>query len=105
MLRIVSLDQAQRFITRKAVRLAEAEQIVAPILEDVRRRGDEAVLEYARKFDGLEGADLAVPPSQLKSAVNRVSPEFRKALETGDTRDRKSTRLNSSHANISYAVF
>src|SRR6266853_4720430 len=82
MLRIISLDQAQRFITRKAVRLAEAEQIVAPILENVRKRGDEAVLEYARKFDGLEGADLAVPQSQLKSAVDRVSSEFRKALET-----------------------
>src|SRR5229473_5943810 len=82
MLRIISLDQARRFITRKAVRLAEAEQIVAPILEDVRKRGDEAVLEYARKFDGLEGADLAVPQSRLKSAVDRVSPEFRKALET-----------------------
>ena len=82
MLRIISLDQAQRFITRKAVRLAEAEQIVAPILEDVRKRGDEAVLEYARKFDGLEDADLAVPQSQLKNAVDRVSTEFRKALET-----------------------
>src|SRR5258707_3704009 len=81
MLRIIFLDQARRFITRKAVRLAEAEQIVAPILEDVRKRGDEAVLEYARKFDGLEGADLAVPQSQLKSAVDCVSPEFRKALE------------------------
>jgi histidinol dehydrogenase len=82
MLRIVSLDQAQRFITRKTVRLAEAEQIVAPIVEAVRRRGDEAVLEYARKFDGLEGADLTVPQSQLQSALDQVSPEFRQALET-----------------------
>ena len=30
--------------------------MVAPILEAVRKRGDEAVLEYARKFDGLDGA-------------------------------------------------
>lgn len=82
MLRIVSLDQAQRFITRQSVRLAEAERIVAPILEDVRRRGDAAVLEYARKFDGFEGADLAVPQAQLESAVDGVSAEFRKALET-----------------------
>ncbi len=57
MLRIVNLDQAQSFITRKAVRLAEAEQVVAPILEAVRERGDEAVLEYARKFDGFAGGD------------------------------------------------
>src|SRR3712207_8009121 len=27
------------------------------------------------------------------------------ALDAGDVADRKSTRLNSSHANISYAVF
>jgi len=82
MLRIVYLDQAQRFITRKAVRLVEAEQIVAPILEDVRKRGDEAVLEYARKFDGLQGIDLAVPESELEAAAGRVAPEFKKALET-----------------------
>jgi len=52
MLRIVNLDQARNFVERKTVRLAEAEQIVAPILEAVRQRGDEAVLEYARKLDG-----------------------------------------------------
>src|SRR5580693_7677914 len=77
MLRILSLDQAQIFITRKAVRLAEAEQTVAPILDAVRARGDEAVLEYARKFDGFEGASLTVPTSG-----SRVSPEFLAALET-----------------------
>src|SRR3712207_7548516 len=30
---------------------------------------------------------------------------FRRGLTPGTGRDRKSTRLNSSHANISYAVF
>src|SRR3712207_8006194 len=34
-----------------------------------------------------------------RRVVARVFPDFREAL------DRKSTRLNSSHANISYAVF
>ena len=40
---------------RKTSRLAEAERIVAPILEAVRNRGDAALLEYARKFDQLVG--------------------------------------------------
>src|SRR3712207_7342047 len=43
------------------------------------------------------------------SAVLRelaVRPRARHALDSdGHPRDRKSTRLNSSHANISYAVF
>src|SRR3712207_7129652 len=32
-------------------------------------------------------------------------PYVRRAAEAANERDRKSTRLNSSHANISYAVF
>jgi len=77
MLRILPLHEARSFITRKTVRLAEAEQVVAPILEAVRKRGDEAVLEYARKFDGLEGDSLTV-----STAESRVSPEFQAAIET-----------------------
>src|ERR1700678_3311218 len=77
MLRIISLSEAQGFVTRKMVRLAEAEQVVAPILEAVRKRGDEAVLEYARKFDHLEGDSFTV-----STARSRVSPEFQAAIET-----------------------
>src|SRR3712207_7566969 len=39
----------------------------------------------------------------LKMFVEMIRP--RRILEIGTYRDRKSTRLNSSHANISYAVF
>jgi histidinol dehydrogenase len=82
MLRILPLPEAQSFITRKTVRLAEAEQVVAPILEAVRKRGDEAVLEYARKFDSLGGESLAVPASSWNAAESHVSTEFYAALET-----------------------
>src|SRR5438445_7375137 len=41
---------------------------------------------------------------RIESAAARVEPYF-SALEAALRRDRKSTRLNSSHANISYAVF
>src|ERR1700676_2772580 len=77
MLRIVHLDQAHTFVKRKAVRLAEAEQTVPPILEAVRKRGDEAVLEYARKLDGFSGIHLAVSTERA-----RVPDEFISALET-----------------------
>jgi histidinol dehydrogenase len=80
MLRILPLAEAQSFITRKTIRLAEAEQVVAPILEAVRQRGDGAVLEYARKFDNLEGP-LTVLAADWQAAESRVSPEFRSALE------------------------
>src|SRR3712207_8732194 len=55
--------------------------------------GEKVCVDLVGERDTL----LAVPGHPLVSAV----PWHRDPLET----DRKSTRLNSSHANISYAVF
>lgn len=63
MLRIIEYKDAQHLASRKAVRLSEAERVVAPILEDVRARGDAALFDYARKFDGFDGKDFLVATS------------------------------------------
>jgi histidinol dehydrogenase len=78
MLRILDINDAQELFTRKAVRLAEAERVVAPILEDVRRRGDAALIEYARKFDGLDLKQVRVPEADLAMPL---SAEFLAAIE------------------------
>src|SRR3712207_6913830 len=49
--------------------------------------------------------ELAVTLYQAVPKGGRMDLVVEKATEAGATRDRKSTRLNSSHANISYAVF
>jgi ATP phosphoribosyltransferase-like protein len=50
MIRILPYNEAQDLITRKTVRLAEAERAVTPILEAVRTRGDAGLREYARQI-------------------------------------------------------
>ena len=61
----------------------EVEARVAEIVKRVRAGGDAALLEYARKFDGLaEGAPMRVPARELKAAVGKVSKEFIRAVET-----------------------
>src|SRR3712207_6954746 len=42
---------------------------------------------------------------RAEGALPAADPQRRRDLVPGLLRDRKSTRLNSSHANISYAVF
>src|SRR3712207_7719329 len=54
--------------------------------------------------------DLGVPPRDRRHGLGEAVANRRheRAVEGGGDRqaqDRKSTRLNSSHANISYAVF
>jgi histidinol dehydrogenase len=81
MLRIISGTDFAAFSKRKSLRLAEAERSVAPMLEAIRERGDEALLEYARRFDGHEGPGFAVPASELERAEAGLTPEFRAAVQ------------------------
>lgn len=53
---------------------------VREILDDVRARGDVAVRELTARFDGVELAELRVPPEALADAVDQAPPELIDAL-------------------------
>ena len=59
-----------RYESRRTQTAGDVEARVAGIIADVRERGDEAVLEYARRFDGavLTPATLAVPAGEMERA-------------------------------------
>jgi len=62
---------------------------VASILEAVRTVGDAAVLEYTRRFDGVEATSLGqleVPRTQLRAAWEALDREARVALEVAAKR-------------------
>jgi len=84
MIRILESKQAARLLVRRAARMSEAEQAVRPILEAVRSRGDAALLEYARKFDGLAGKSVRVSEGLAAAAAKRLTPAFRKAVRTAE---------------------
>ena len=54
----------------------EQERTVRTILQDVREKGDEAVLSYTEKFDGirLAAADLYVTKEEIEDAYAKVDP-------------------------------
>ena len=87
MIRILEYKDAQSLVTRKTVHLEQAERTVAPILEAVRTRGDEALLEYARKFDNFEGKSVRIP------VEGSLSPEFARAVEIAAANIREYARL------------
>ncbi|MFW5838030.1 MAG: histidinol dehydrogenase [Desulfovibrionaceae bacterium] len=55
----------------------EMEQRVRAILEDVRQRGDQAVVDYTRRFDcpGFEAAQINVDHREIEHAMDQVPPE------------------------------
>jgi len=83
-MRILESKQVGRLLARKAARLTEAEAVVRPILDAVRQRGDRALLEYARKFDGLSRRGVRVPARDLTAARGKLAPEFTRAVEAAE---------------------
>jgi histidinol dehydrogenase len=81
-IQILKSQDAGGLLARKAARMSEAEAVVAPILEAVRKRGDAAVLEYARQFDGFAGKSLRVPARELIACRQRLPLEFVTAVVT-----------------------
>ena len=60
------------------------ENTVTSILNEVRIRGDAALLDYTRQFDHLDVssvASLEVPPSRIQAALESISRQERLALE------------------------
>src|SRR5690242_17535593 len=58
----------------------EVEARVAEIIASVRQRGDAALLELTRKFDGVELTNLRIDPVEMRSLANQLDPELRKIL-------------------------
>ncbi len=69
----------------------QVEATVAAILADVKARGDAALLEYTRRFDRVEAANVAsleVPKAELQMAKRRIDKTTRNALEAAARRVR-----------------
>lgn len=67
-------------LPRARVDIAAALQAVTPLIEDVRARGTEALLDQAENFDAVRPDALAVPPAALAAALENLDPDVRDAL-------------------------
>jgi histidinol dehydrogenase len=62
---------------------------VRPVVEAVRERGVDAVLEYTERFDKVRPAFVRVPVAEIASALDGLDPAVRAALEESIARARK----------------
>lgn len=67
----------------------DLEEAVQRILNDVRRRGDEAVLDWSEKIDGMRPASLLVSAEEIEQAYAGLAPELRQALHFAAERIRQ----------------
>ncbi|MET0741657.1 MAG: histidinol dehydrogenase [Candidatus Nanopelagicales bacterium] len=75
-------------LPRAALDVEAAVARVQPIVEDVRERGADAVLEWGERLDGVRPPTLRVPSEALSSALDALDPVVRTALEESIRRAR-----------------
>src|SRR5688572_32347342 len=72
----------------------------------IRRPPRSTLFPYTTLFrSGLHGSNRSVAPSSGQKPPSRESSALTRGICGIEAIDRKSTRLNSSHSQISYAVF
>ena len=70
----------RRLMERTPADEPEVTAQVAGLLADVRARGDEALMEMAQRFDGVDLSALEVPKAQWYEALEALDPAVRDAL-------------------------
>jgi histidinol dehydrogenase len=87
----MSVEERSRLYRRAGVNPEALIARVTPILEDVRLRGDDAVREYTKRFDGadMEASQFRVPSDEMDRAVAAIPDDLGKAIEVSIANIRK----------------
>ena len=82
MMRILDFDSLspEEFLNRDIQAEEDVSAAVDEIIREVRRRGDEALRDYTRRFDGAEIQDLWVSAEEFDAARRAVDPYFLETL-------------------------
>ncbi|MBA2376465.1 MAG: histidinol dehydrogenase [Rubrobacter sp.] len=59
----------------------EVRDVARSIVEDVQRRGDEALREYTERFDGVDLEEIRVPAGEIAAAKSSLPDDVREAFE------------------------
>ena len=83
MIRILNFDslEAKDFLNRDIQAEADVGAAVDAVLQEVRERGDSAVLDYTRRFDGAVLDTLQVTEAEFDAAMEHIDGYFLETLE------------------------
>lgn len=101
MLRILPSNDTQAvdaLFSRRGARLDEVEPAVRTILQAVRERGDDALVQYAQRLDGLESGSVLVPAEDLAAAARALPDELRAAVDVASRQIRRFAELQMPKA-------
>ena len=78
-----NLDSLEKLILKRRVRKNTVDERVSKIVKNVKERGDEALIEYTKKFDKVKinANELRVSESEISAAFNELDSTLIKSLK------------------------
>jgi len=72
----MSKEEYERIMNRASTDLSSFMDKLKPVVEDVKNRGDSAVIEYSEKFDKVKLSELEVSRETIKEAYDKCSADL-----------------------------
>ncbi|MFO7729750.1 MAG: histidinol dehydrogenase [Spirochaetia bacterium] len=76
-------EQKSKMFQRSELDISEVEDSIAKIIEQVRLKGDQALIEYTQRFDkaDLRAIPLQVQPEEFEAAALALDEDLKKSIE------------------------
>ncbi len=100
-------EELAELLKRPVRDAADLNATVAAVLSEVKKRGDEAVLEYEEKFDHVRLSSLVVSKEEMDEAETLVSEEVKNALQIAHANIEKfhsAQKFQSQHVQVTAGV-
>ncbi len=81
-----------QLVPRAVTDVTAATAIASQLIDDVRERGEVALLEQAERLDGVRPERIRIHADEIAKAVHALDPAVRAALEEAITRVREATK-------------
>ena len=85
-LRLSSINAQKKaeILNRSRIDIQDLSEKIKPVLEDIKKNGDEALLKYARKFDKAKfnsTGEFEVKKEEIQEAYRKISPQLLKTIK------------------------
>ena len=68
-------------LSRPVINTGDLIQKIKPVLEEVKQKGDEALMRFTREFDQVEVADFRIPENDIFNTSIEVPEELKRAID------------------------
>lgn len=73
-------EELNKLVNRPLLNAPELEKTVTEIMNTVREKGDQAILDFSQKFHGFAPENLWVTASEIENAKFQIDPQLKKAI-------------------------